>query len=238
MMKLQRNLITSTGKNIEISSNDDKIVNHFANKANYADVVLNMFNTDRFYDQFFEGWNDLTVLDIGANIGLFSLYIQDRARTVFALEPTPIHFDILCEMTKSYSNIKPMQLALHSNNQPVDFFISNENSTMNSTVNQYGKKISVEGIALPSLIQRLGLDTVDFVKCDIEGSEMQALNDEIISAVKDKIKVWSLEVHATSAHPSHEINLNQNRTVLNNLFQKHGYKTYVHRYDCLYAYRI
>ena len=237
-MTLTRNLITSKGNTIDISTNDQRIIDHFANKNNYADVVLNMFNNDRFYDEFFKGWDDITVLDIGANIGLFSLYIQDKAKTVYAVEPTPVHFDILCEMTKNYSNIKPLKIALNDKDESVDFYISDENSTMNSTVNKYGKKISVDGKTLPSLLNLLQLSAVDFVKCDIEGSEMKALNDEIIDDVRDKIKVWSLEVHATSAHPTHEINLHQNRDTLANMFTRHGYKTYIHRYDCLYAYRI
>lgn len=236
-MTLQRNLLTSKGSIIDISSDDKRIVEHFANKSSYADVVLNMFNNDRFYDQFFNGWEDLTVLDIGANIGLFSLYIQDRAKVVYALEPTPVHFDILCEMTKNYSNIKPLRIALHNKDESVDFFISDENSTMNSTVNQYGKKIPVPGITLPSLLTSLNLDMVDFVKCDIEGSEMMAISDEILDSVRSKIKVWSLEVHATNAYPTHEISLHQNRDKLAHMFANHGYKTYVHRYDCLYAYR-
>lgn len=237
-MILQRSLLTSKGSILDISSDDKRIVEHFANKSSYADVVLNMFNNDRFYDQFFNGWENLTVLDIGANIGLFSLYIQDRAKVVYAIEPTPIHFDILCEMTKKYSNIKPLRMALHDKDEAVDFFISDENTTMNSTVNQYGKKISVAGATLPSLLKSLNIDKVDFVKCDIEGSEMMAITDQILDSVKSKIKVWSLEVHATSSFPSHEINLNQNRDKLAQMFANHGYKTHVHRYDCLYAYRI
>lgn len=231
-MTTSRYLITSMNQRLDLPCDDSRIVDHFSTASNYADIVLNMFNTDRFYDQFFAGWQDITVLDIGANIGLFSLYIQDRARKVYALEPTPNHYDILCEMTKKFTNIMPLKLALHSDNAVVDFFLSKENSTMNSTVNHYADKITAQGITLPSLLDHLQLEAVDFVKCDIEGSEMQALNNQILESVRNKITVWSLEVHETASNSLHA-----NREILAAIFESHGYKTYNHRYDCLYAYR-
>lgn len=237
-MTLTRQLLTSKRNTIHIASDDQRIINHFANPHNYADVVLDMFNHDRFYDEFFRGWDDLMILDIGANIGLFSLYIQDRARVVYALEPTAAHYDILCELTKNYQNIKPMPIALHNRDESIDFYISDDNSTMNSTVNKYGKKTTVQGKTLGTLLLDLNLDKVDFVKCDIEGSEMAAITDDTIGAVSDKIKVWSMEVHATDPNLSWEASLNRNRDMISNLLTRHGYKTYIHRHDCLYAYKV
>jgi hypothetical protein len=109
---------------------------------------------------------------------------------------------------------------------------------MNSIVNEYGTKIEVQSKRLPTLLDDLNLPTVDFIKCDIEGSEMIAINDDIIAATKDRVKVWHLEVHATSKYPSEEYSLQQNRIQLSNIFMNNGYKTMLYRYDCLYAYRI
>lgn len=237
-MTLHRQLLTSKKNIVSITSDNEQTIKHFANPNNYADVVLNMFNNDRFYDEFFRGWDDLVILDIGANIGLFSLYIQDRAQVVYSLEPTTEHYNILCELTKSYSNIKPLNLALHNKDELIDFYISDDNSTMNSTVNKYGKKTTVQGKTLYTILNDLNLGRVDFVKCDIEGSEMAAITDETVSSVSDKIKVWSMEVHATDPTLSWEASLNKNRDTLSNLLTRHGYKTYIHRHDCLYAYKV
>lgn len=223
---------------VTIDTDDQHIIDHFSNPANYADVVLDMFNNDRFYDGFFNGWKDITVLDIGGNIGLFSLYIQDRAKAVYAVEPTPSHFSILKEMTKDYKNIHPINAALHSHDAPIDFYISNENSTMNSTVNQYGTKTIVQGKTLKTLIDDLGLEKVDFVKCDIEGSEMAALTNETIQAVRDMVSVWSIEVHATDKTLHPEISLNRNRDHIMQILNHNGYNAYKHRYDCIYAYKV
>jgi len=236
-MTFRRQLITAKKGIVTIDTTDSRIINHFANPANYADVVLDMFNNDRFYDEFFKGWDNLTVLDIGGNIGLFSLYIHDRAKVVYTLEPTPSHFGILKEMTKDYPNIFPINAALHNKDESIAFYISDENSTMNSTVNHYGTKTMVQGKTLHSIITELGLHTVDFVKCDIEGSEMAALTHETISAVKDIVKVWSIEVHATDSTLHPEVSLNLNRDHIMQILRNNGYNAFKHRYDAVYAYK-
>ena len=237
-MTLRRQLLTSRKNKIDIVSNDPKIEEHFANPANYADVVLEMFNKDRFYDAFFNSWYDLTVLDIGGNIGLFSLYIHDRARMVYPVEPTPTHFSVLTEMTKSYPNICPINVALHNRDEPIDFYISSENSTMNSSVNTYGTKTVVQGKRLKTLITDLGLSRVDFIKCDIEGSEMSALNDDTIAEVRDLTNVWSIEVHQTDHGISWAESIDRNRKHLTRILERNGFGVYSHRHDCLYAYKI
>jgi FkbM family methyltransferase len=236
-MNLLRQLVTANKGVVTIDTDDQSVVNHFFNPNNYADVVLDMFNNDRFYDQFFQGWRDLKILDIGGNIGLFSLYAQDIASDIWTLEPTPTHFSILETLTKDYTNIHPLNIALHNRNETIDFYISDENSTMNSTVNQYGKKTPVAARTLKSIIDEISVDVVDFIKCDIEGSEMNALTDETIAEVADRIRVWSIEVHATdkSIHP--EVSLNINRNKIMQILSNNGYNVYRHRYDCIYAYK-
>jgi len=237
-MTLFRQLVTANRGVVTIQSEEPAVVNHFANPNNYADVVLDMFNNDRFYDEFFQGWRDIKILDIGGNIGLFSLYAQDIASDIWTLEPTPSHYEILKNLTQGYENIHPLNVALHNRDETIDFYISDDNSTMNSTVNQYGKKIAVQARTLATVMDEIGVDTIDFVKCDIEGSEMNALNSETIAAVKDRIKVWSIEVHATDKNLHPEISLNINRDKIMQILSENSYNVYRHRYDCIYAYRV
>jgi FkbM family methyltransferase len=237
-MRLERKILTSKQQVVDIMSEDDLICNHFLNSNNYADIVLNQLNQDRFYDPIFEGEENLTILDIGGNIGLFSLYVHDCADKVYSVEPTPDHFRILQELTANYPNIQPINIALHNSDTTLDFFISEENSTMNSSVNQYGKKIQVEGMTLKSLIDKLGLEHVDFVKCDIEGSEMVALTEETIAPVKDIIDSWFIEVHATDNEYLKGIDsLRANKATLKSIFEKLGYGVQELREDALYVYK-
>lgn len=230
-MKLERQLLTSKNQTIVIESDDLTTVKHFNNPNNFADIVLNQINTDRLYDEIFKDAEDLVVLDIGGNIGLFSLYLQDRARAIYPIEPTPDHFHILKELTKNYNNIHPVNVALHNENTEIDFYISEENSTMNSSVNQYGIKTPVQARTLETIIKDLNLDRVDFVKCDIEGSEMVALTDETLAPVKDIIDTWFIEVHAT------QTGLFENRDNIKAIFERAGYEVVYYRPDGLIAHK-
>jgi FkbM family methyltransferase len=237
-MTLKRRLLTSNNEIIDIISDDILAQEHFSNKSNFADVVLDQINLDRFYDPIFDGEQDLTIIDLGGNIGLFSLFIHDKAKAVYAVEPTPNHFHILKELTKDYDNIYPINLALHNQDTTIDFYISEENSTMNSSVNKYGTKVEVTAMTLASIIKDLNLTHVDFVKCDIEGSEMSAITDETVGAVKDIVDSWFIEVHATDDENLKGINsLRANREKLVAIFERQGYATQQLREDSLYIYK-
>jgi hypothetical protein len=222
-MPLHRELVTSKYQRIMIDSEMPEAVAHFESQHNYADIVLDQINRDRFYDSIFEGEDDLTILDIGGNIGLFTLYAQDCAKAIYPIEPTPGHFKILTELTKDYANVHPLNYALHNEDTTIDFYISEENSTMNSTVNQYGTKVPVQARTLRSIIDELGLEKVDFIKCDIEGSEVQALTAETIGAVAELVDNWWIECHSTDPTRTWPSNLFENRLAIGKLLEDAGY---------------
>jgi FkbH-like protein/FkbM family methyltransferase len=93
-------------------------------------VHLNSYETDYIYHEIFEHESYLkhglrlpdgaTVLDIGANIGLFSLFVMSRCRNpkIYAFEPAPLAYECLkanCEVHGSQidgSNIKVFNLGV------------------------------------------------------------------------------------------------------------------------------
>ena len=50
------------------------------------------------------GKKDLTIVDIGANIGLTSYYFKDYAKIVYAVEPAKKHFDCIQKMVEYNKN--------------------------------------------------------------------------------------------------------------------------------------
>lgn len=233
MKKLYREIITSKYNKVVIDTYDEDLIQHFHDGRNYADVIINQINTERLYDFMFKDKNDLVVLDIGANIGLFTAYVQDSARAVYCLEPTPSHFKSLTKITEQFSNVKRLQFALHCKDVPINFYLFDQNSTMNSTVNIYGNKIEVQGRTILSIMNDNNLDHVDFVKCDIEGSEMMAITPDTVEAVCDRVDNWFLEIHATEHG-----DIYQNRDYINSIFTMNGYKTTYIKHDGLYASKL
>ena len=79
-------------------------------------VHLNQYETDYLYKEIFEDESYLkhgvclrdgaTVVDIGANIGLFSLFVMSRCRNprIYAFEPAPVAYDLLKANCEAYSH--------------------------------------------------------------------------------------------------------------------------------------
>jgi FkbH-like protein/FkbM family methyltransferase len=79
-------------------------------------VQLNQYETDYVYKEIFEDHCYLrhgirlqdgdTVVDIGANIGLFSLFVMSRCRnpTIYACEPAPVVYELLKANCEAYGS--------------------------------------------------------------------------------------------------------------------------------------
>ena len=111
------------------------------------------------------------------------------------------------------------------------------NSTTNSIVNRQGTAIEVQGITIADLIAQQGLTHVDFIKCDIEGSEMAAITDETVAAVKDIVDCWFIEVHQTEQGMTWENSLSKNKKIISDIFKRQGYGVQELRFDSLYIYK-
>jgi FkbM family methyltransferase len=220
---------------VELSSNDVK--QYFNNPENHVETILEQINVSRMYDPVFKDRQNMVILDLGANCGLFSLYAADSCSRVVSVEPTPSTFNILKEVVSSVNNIMPLQLAIGPHNEMISFFI-NENSTTNSMLDRNGSEIKVQCMTLETLLHFQNLDHVDFIKCDIEGSEMQALTDATLGPIANQVDFWFVEVHQTdvkeNAWPG---NLGTNRQQLAELFQRHGYQTEMVIHDQLFAWK-
>jgi FkbH-like protein/FkbM family methyltransferase len=88
-------------------------------------VHLNRYETDYVYKEIFEDQcyvrhgirlpDGATVVDIGANIGLFSLFVLSRSRhaKIFAFEPAPLVYDCLKANCDAYgSNVRAFNLGV------------------------------------------------------------------------------------------------------------------------------
>lgn len=189
------------GQEVEIDLSNPIIKAHFDAPNNYAEIVVNEFNSEPFGDYISK--EDKVILDIGANIGLFALVVMPYVERIVCVEPTPSHMEVQKEMLEPYKLHEPTthefveheQSALNNYTGVVGFHLEGVNTTMNTINVHNAGAIEVPCITLYDLCQKYNLKHVDLCKIDIEGSEFRALTVETVQPVHSIIDKILLEVH-------------------------------------------
>lgn len=173
----------------------------FANA--YIPHILKEIYIDRVYDQFLQGRKDLTILDVGANIGLASYFFKDFAKTVYSFEPSEQHRKCIHKLIEfnKIDNITPIQHALAAEDGTTRFY-HNQNSTMfsmNSLVNDKNDYEEVKTTTLETFMHVYKIDKIDFMKLDVEGSEGEIIMSDGFQNVADRIHTIVGEWHTWSS---------------------------------------
>jgi len=142
------------------------------------------------------------ILDIGANVGYFSLYISKRfpKANIFSFEPFTETFDRLTENVNlnNTTNVKAYQLAVSDFNGTSKFYSldwAGCNTLVQGKFDEgHYKTTTVNCVSFDDIFSLTGVNEFMFGKIDCEGSEYQIFlnsKDESIHAVKNYI----IEVH-------------------------------------------
>jgi FkbM family methyltransferase len=116
------------------------------------------------------------VVDIGANVGVFSLFAARTARLVYALEPSASNFSLLTSNTSRTLNIVPLNLAcsrsdgrasLDVSSDPVSFRLAQSGRSTRQEI--------VDVISLGTLFEHYKIERCDFLKLDCEGCEFEII---------------------------------------------------------------
>lgn len=217
------------GDYILLDTSDPVVAAHLSDRTSQAHLIAAQLEKP-FYP-YFDGKENLVVLDLGANVGLFSIHVSDCSK-VFAVEPTPSHFEVLKRNIKNLKTITPLNYAISPTNGPVTFFIDESNSTMNSLVQRTATShtISVEGVTLKRAVELTGQTRIDFCKVDMEGSEFTSITDEAVASVRGVIRSFFIETHETHGR---DFNFMANHFL--KLFQDNGYHSKRTGVDSVFA---
>jgi FkbM family methyltransferase len=121
-----------------------------------------------------------TFIDIGANVGGYSLFAAALAgphARILAIEPHPGIFERLSYNVRQnpFGSIKALECAVTDRDGTITLFVDPSNSGESSMrfVNSHGKAhaVKVPAKALRTILTEEGFDTLDALKVDVEGAE-------------------------------------------------------------------
>lgn len=129
--------------------------------------------------------NNLVFIDIGANVGYYTLKLSTKFSNckILAIEAEPETFKILsknCELN-NLQNTKLLNLAVAEKNGIVKLSRSKTHSGTSSIVSKQNSNediISINCSTLDSLLNK-SYENIDWIKIDVEGSELNVLNGAI-----------------------------------------------------------
>lgn len=142
-----------------------------------------------------------TVIDLGANEGMFSIMVAGTfGCRVVALEPVPrTYYQLMRNVGLNGGlNIEHYNLGIAGTSTPSTLIVSKDHSGGSSSVCTFNpdhhEKVEVNCVTMERLFDIAKIDTVRFLKVDIEGAEYEALYATPDSIWK-RIEFMSIEVH-------------------------------------------
>jgi FkbM family methyltransferase len=183
-----------------------EILNFLEYEPNETNMMLNLIP---------KGAN---IYDIGANAGWFSILFakRDLSSSVFAFEPIPRTYELLktnIALNKS-ENIQMFNYGLSDKTQDLDFYYFQEGSgnasAINVSENKSAERINCHVKSLDSCMKDIS-DSVDFIKCDVEGAELLVFKGALASIERNKPIIFAEMLRKWAAkydyHPNEIIKL-------------------------------
>jgi FkbM family methyltransferase len=156
----------------------------------YRDVLI--FRS-KSYDPGIPGLSPSTIVDVGAHIGMASILFARKYPTakIIAVEPEPSNFAALIRNTAPYKTITPIQAALWREDGEVTLGASNAHPKGAFQIVDNGRQ-RVRAIAMGTLMRETGIHSIDLLKVDIEGAELEVF--ESCPWIRD-VRVLAIELH-------------------------------------------
>lgn len=176
----------------------------------YPDVPFDTLFIPYIYREiYFEGiyvdvlnqGKDMVIVDVGSNIGVTVQHFKEYAKKVYAIEPSPEHFEALKKNKEfnGWDNVEVFNMAIADKCGTMHLSQNSANRTCNSIVLNYGDKgVEVETMDFETFFNQNKIESVDFMKFDVEGAEDLILRGDSFRKVAHKIKNIMVEFHYPS----------------------------------------
>lgn len=180
-------------------------------------------------------------VDIGTCDFDSSIPLADSGWCGYMIEADPKYAELMERKTSSYKNVKVFNMAISDVDGSVPFITSNPdendpgsiwkrgmgqvaseshagNRMMERPANQHfvGDRITVKSCTLDTFISKQGISSIDFMKIDVEGHEMNIIKD------------YSWDVKPTLIKIEHG---HSDKEAMQGILQENGYLIYTEKYD-------
>jgi FkbM family methyltransferase len=136
-------------------------------------------------------------VDLGANIGLFAIYMKNKYpdAKIICLEPDPDNFSILEKNIASYPNIYCECCGIWNKDINLKVYDKyNRGKKDSMAVEEDLEHGTVQGISMKTLLNKYNIEKVDLLKIDIETSEKQLFSYDYEEWLP-KIQTIVIELH-------------------------------------------
>lgn len=152
-------------------------------------VISTAFVNNHDYERLFRVEKNDVVVDVGAHVGIFSLSVAAKAKKVIAIECEPRNLTRLSGNIKrlNLNNVLIVDKAVWNCKSTLPLHLSNDSeshtliedwaitqSKCNPSVDYRGQ-IQVKTDTLDGILDDLGIVKIDFLKMDVEGAEIEAI---------------------------------------------------------------
>jgi len=163
----------------------------------YIPYIYKEIYLEGVYVDIFNQKEDMTIIDVGANIGIVTQFMRDYAKKIFAIEPSTEHFEALKKNKEfnGWDNVEIFKLAIADKDGEAQLNLSKGNRTCHSLQISYKDSEKVKTMAFDTFFKENNIKEVDFIKFDVEGAEDMILRSPGFKRIADKVKAIEVEFH-------------------------------------------
>jgi len=208
-----------TGEKQVVSTSDNLIVQHLGSE--FYSVLYEIYER-RDYDLRLDDEKEYVLIDIGANVGMASLYLRNRhtnIKQVFAFEPLNIVADIARKNFKANPGTTPIVLkqiglsdeysiktvdffedwttAFSTDDQTLDSFLRHSEDGSRTGAQSTEVEVAPASIEVQNILASIG-DQRIALKCDTQGSEFAIFRSLDTAGLFDRIDAVVVETHFKS----------------------------------------
>lgn len=192
LIKINKDYIFKDTEDPSIVLFKTRFGDHYVLRVDISNIILIISEQMKGHEHAYERYNtmlrkDDVVVDLGAGDGFFTLKAASLCKKVYAFEPHPIYAKLLRKTFKGNEKVEIVEIG-----------ISDKKGSFYMADVSFGSRICVDKPMIGFEIRTDTLDNIlydktriDYIKCDIEGTEIDMLKgaEKIIRRDKPRIAI-------------------------------------------------